>query len=362
MGLTPLQNHTLRKGTYRLHLSKENYETKDTTVVLENDHIYDFVFRLNPIQVEQVTSKQIAALKENEAEKIQKNASVYIRSVPPGADLWLEGKHLGRTPVQKRGLKAGSYQIKLLKNGFEAYTQVIELKAGEKRNINAALNPLGESLYIETEPPGARVSIDGKEINNQLTPLTYKNIPAGVHQLLIKKEGFAEHQSEIEIKGGQNAVRTIKLTPLLGTLSVRVIPWGTIYIDDQLQKTSTDVKYEIKLAVGKHILKVVHPTLGEWIKTIRIPESGISSFKINFHKKIPIMIYASDENGKRLNANVYIDGEKIEQKTPARVELRVGMHRLLVKKTGYSASGGELRFLVDPGSEPAQKVILRKAN
>ena len=362
LGRTPLQNHTLRKGTYRLHVSKDDYEAKDTTVVLENAHIYDFAFILNPLKKENETSGQIVVSQQNKKVTEVRVATMAIRSKPSGADLWLNGKLIGRTPVQKNRLKPGSYQIKLIKEGFEAYSGLVQLNAGEKRDLNITLTPLRGTLHIETEPPGARVRIDGQEIPNRLTPFTYGNLREGVHRILVQKEGYAAHQSEVEINHSQNAVKKIVLTPLQGTLSVRVIPWGTIYIDDQIQKTSTDVKYEIKLPVGKHVLRVMHPTLGEWTKTISIPESGIKSFKINFHKKIPIMINAKDDNGNQLNADVYIDGEKTEQKTPTRVELRVGIHRLLVKLSGYSMSGGELRFLVDSDAPTKQSVLLRKIN
>lgn len=362
-GRTPLQSQSFKAGTYTLHISKENYEATDTTVVLEDGASHSLALVLKPIVEKQIEHpKQVVKSAAKKVKQVQLQASISVRSDPAEAEIWLNGKRIGHTPFQQSKLKPGLYLLKLKKEGFEDFNQKIRLAGGKSRRMDTKLVPIGGSLVIKTQPSGARVNIDGREMINQLTPFDIKNIILGFHQLKVQKTGYAAYQEKIEVKRGETTIKKIELVQIKGKLNIRVIPWGTIYIDNKLQKTSSDIKHEFELPVGKHVLRIVHPTLGKWQKEIRVAKLKITSIKLNFNKKMPIIISATDKNGKTLAGDVYIDGKNIGLKTPADLKLGIGLHSLLVKKTGYIAPGGEIEFLVDPQSDAKHKFLLEKLN
>ncbi|HID38664.1 MAG TPA: PEGA domain-containing protein, partial [Calditrichaeota bacterium] len=360
LGRTPLQNHTIKAGTYTLHISKEKYEAKDTTVVLENEHIYELAFVLNPVVEKQIPVDKRVIASADKTHPAQKLVTLSVRSIPAGAELWLNGKHRGQTPFQQSSLKPGVYRLTLEKEGFDSFSKVINLKSGKIQKITAKLIPQVGALMIDTNPRGARVSLDGQEITKTFTPVQLNNIPVGVHQIGIHKDGYADYQITVKVEQGKTTIRNVNLLQVKGKLSIQVIPWGTIYINDQLQKSSSDVKYELELPVGEHTVKIVHPTFGQWQKKIHVSELKPTQIKINFNKKLPIIISATDKQGNEFIGDVYIDGEFIGKTTPVEVNLRIGLHRLIVKKTGYYVPDGEIEFLVDSDSEKKVNFLMEK--
>ncbi len=59
------------------------------------------------------------------------------------------------------------------------------------------------SLTIETSPPGAQVILNG--VNVQTSPVTFENIPAGQHQLILRSEELGQRDVVlIELRNGQD--------------------------------------------------------------------------------------------------------------------------------------------------------------
>ena len=85
-----------------------------------------------------------------------------IRSHPPGAQVFLDGKSIpGRTPLKVEKLKRGAvHRVELRLEGHANWTQPVQLNAEEVRQI-AVLNPIRGRLRVTSEPIGASVLIDG---------------------------------------------------------------------------------------------------------------------------------------------------------------------------------------------------------
>lgn len=64
-------------------------------------------------------------------------------------------------------------------------------------------------LEVETFPKDATVFVDG--INKGISPLTMGNVAAGVHDIVIKKEGYKDFLKQVEIKPGKRAFLEARL-------------------------------------------------------------------------------------------------------------------------------------------------------
>jgi hypothetical protein len=62
--------------------------------------------------------------------------------------------------------------------------------------------PLGQ-LRVESNIPGAWVSIDGESGPNWVTPCTIPDLSPGSHQVLVSKEGYDNYQQAVTIEGGK---------------------------------------------------------------------------------------------------------------------------------------------------------------
>jgi hypothetical protein len=68
------------------------------------------------------------------------------------------------------------------------------------------------SINIESDPPGAVVLIDGGKFGG-VTPARIE-VPVGVHQITIRKEGHNQLESSVEVLGGKETPFQAALTPI----------------------------------------------------------------------------------------------------------------------------------------------------
>ena len=72
---------------------------------------------------------------------------------------------------------------------------------------------------------------------------------------------------------------TIDKTTLLGTITLRVRPWATVFVDGK-ERGNTPVLSEVRLPAGRHVIIVRHPSLGERAQAVTL--KGGDSVQLNF--------------------------------------------------------------------------------
>ncbi len=93
-------------------------------------------------------------------------------------------------------------------------------------------------LYVETDPPGAFVYVDGQERGQ--TPTLLAGVPAGWRNLLLRLDGYELLKKRVEIsRDGRKEIRE-PLMPQYGALSITSEPPGaTCTIDDVIVRRLT---------------------------------------------------------------------------------------------------------------------------
>ena len=116
--------------------------------------------------------------------------------------------------------------MKLKPKSYAIYTIiaviiVLMLVFGQQKNKDAGAegNELQESgaaedagsgfIEVETSPKDADVFLDGA--NKGKSPLIIGNVPAGAHEILIKKDGYGELAKQIEVNAGRRTSVEAKL-------------------------------------------------------------------------------------------------------------------------------------------------------
>ncbi len=360
-------NRQLNAGQYRIRAELKGFSTRDTIINLNANENRTVVLDLNPIVLEK---KVVAAAEpqkkvEPVSESVEKTeetlvTSLNINSEPADAEVWINGKSYGRTPVYQDQWQPGSYNLRITKEGFKDYVETISLRSGATKSLVADLVKESGAVEITSTPPGALVKIDGNVIGDGKTPFTTDNIEAGNHTVSISLDGFETIEEKININTGDTFSRAYTLNARMGNLIVMVRPWGSIYINNQLKKATTDFKYNIKLPAVSHLLKVSHPTLGFWEREVKIKPDADLTINVNFNKTISVSVVAYDTDGNPVQAEIMLDNKPTGELTPREINLRTGLHRLTVMKDGYIAVEGEKRVLVDESTIETQKFILQK--
>jgi hypothetical protein len=153
---------------------------------------------------------------------------VLVRSSPPGARVFVDGRDRGQTPGSIGDLGRGEHRIRVLRDGYTtAERRVVLTPAQPSQSLsvplareprargNAAVEqkpksatavapaPIVETgaLAFETRPQGATVMLDGRRAGT--TPLTIGDVRAGNHAVRIELDGYRPWSGSIAIKGGE---------------------------------------------------------------------------------------------------------------------------------------------------------------
>ena len=107
-----------------------------------------------------------------------------IDSRPAGAEVFLDGTPLGRTPLRQVVVKGRADTLHLEKPDYLPLD--VRLKAGD-RDLSLRLVPAPFDVAVASEPPGAAVFLDGEAKGR--TPLSVQVPGEGTHQLRLLLEG-----------------------------------------------------------------------------------------------------------------------------------------------------------------------------
>ena len=121
----------------------------------------------------------------------------------PGARVLLRDKVIGTTPLPPTRLPSGAATIQIELDGFFPEARDVVLPGGGELAIEVTLGRKSSSglLSIRSEPVGALVALDGKEIGTS-SPKLEVTVPAGSHELVVRREGYDDARVPIVLDAG----------------------------------------------------------------------------------------------------------------------------------------------------------------
>lgn len=111
-----------------------------------------------------------------------------VRSRPIAARVSIDGEDRGVTPLMVK-LPSGAHVIEVQIGKSEPRVIPITIQAGVQtaQYIELQNVPMTGGLDIRSDPPGARVSIDGRDRGR--APLTIRDLPPGDHDVVLEANG-----------------------------------------------------------------------------------------------------------------------------------------------------------------------------
>lgn len=144
----------------------------------------------------------------------------------PEASVFLDGKHLGKTPFYSDQLREGEYTLKVTTESVE-YTGKITLRGGILTAVNRELNsnflaqagetlslvPGQKGLFIVSFPNDAGITVDGNFVGK--TPLKISDLKEGDHNIQLSKEGFLDREFSIATSGKYQLLADVTLASII---------------------------------------------------------------------------------------------------------------------------------------------------
>ncbi|MBN2444353.1 MAG: PEGA domain-containing protein [Spirochaetales bacterium] len=133
---------------------------------------------------------------------------LYITSFPHQAQVFIDSRYRGTTPLFIPSLDIGNYRIKIQLPGYYPYETRIYYPGGYlKQSIR--LRVISGSLQLDITPVDARFYLDDLPMGNHLIT----GIRVGPHTLLVRKFGYRDHEETIIIKENETIFKSIDLQP-----------------------------------------------------------------------------------------------------------------------------------------------------
>lgn len=189
-------------------------------------------------------------------------ARLDLLSRPLGAEVTLDGKPVGVTPVSLAELTAGAHTWSCALSGQKGgWTGSVVLAPEHPVTLTVPLAADGALLAVTSAPPGAEVTLDGAVLGH--TPLGPGPVAAGAHELSVMLPGYGLEQRRIEVSRGQPAALSFELRPIrLDLRAVGVPPGAAFYVDGE--PVEVEGGWVRGLPVGEHELMVVKQGYLPW--------------------------------------------------------------------------------------------------
>lgn len=253
-GKTPLLLHDLRLGAYRVQLGLPGYLSKELEL-----HVKDEI----PIRLQ--------------VELTPDSATLYVESVPPGAQVLLNGTERGKAPCTVDRVPEGSSQLRLVLDGYVPYDETIRLLAGDAQRVHAVLRPLPARLTVVSIPDRARIYVNN-EFRGQ-APVTIDGLEPGTYRVRAELPGHDPVARTIELRRGVSVTEEFRLESNTGELRITTEPAGVLVILDgqpagttQAKPGETDRVSEIlkleQILAGPHEIELVRK--GYYPKRVRV--------------------------------------------------------------------------------------------
>src|SRR5439155_21437840 len=117
------------------------------------------------------------------------------------------------TPYYLTGLAPGHPPVSVSKPGFSSETRTLDVTSGAKTFLVVQLAQLTATLVVTSEPAGAEILLDGKSTGH-ITPTQFSLDKPGNHTLGLKKQGYLEETTTVNLQPGQ----TFRYAPSLSAL------------------------------------------------------------------------------------------------------------------------------------------------
>lgn len=204
---------------------------------------------------------------------------INFQSDPDGAQIYVNGKFLGITPLGNHSAVAGDYTVTITKEGYKPLKREVTIeKDGVYDLRNLILEPLGvgASLEVTANVEAALVKLDQGVLGP--VPLTKKGLAAGKHILTVEKEGYEPYRQTITLEEGKTLTSALTLKPLLSRVIIDSVPSAAMISVDGIQKGVTPLTIP-DLTQGEHKIELSLSGYKKWTKTVKLQAGESASIK-----------------------------------------------------------------------------------
>jgi len=223
--------------------------------------------------------EQLAQYLDLKAEPGVQSARLSITTDPPGAQVAVDGRPRGISPVVVENLSAAEHAIAVASTSGSVERR-ITLEAGATKELVFSLPRSTGAVggWLSVASPFQVELFEGSELIGT-SGTTKVMLPAGRHELVLKNAAVGyESRHRVDVAAGR--VATIALVAPQAPLSINAVPWADVAIDGT--PVGQTPMGNIMIAVGPHEITFRHPQFGERTRAIVVTATGANRAAVDF--------------------------------------------------------------------------------
>jgi eukaryotic-like serine/threonine-protein kinase len=190
------------------------------------------------------------------------------------------------TPCSFNNLAPASYSLAVQKDGYQPVQTAIQVKRGGVQDQKIRLESLAKGLFVNSQPPGADVFINGAKQSGQ-TPVTLPLAP-GQYNLVLRLAGYEAYAGSVQVKDNVQTQLSVPLTEKSTTrvawVQVNSNPKGAEIIVDGTS-TGQFTPSRIQVPAGMHTIILKMNGYQQVKRTIQVSEGGTVPIDDPLHQK-----------------------------------------------------------------------------
>jgi len=264
-------------------------------------------------------------------------AGAWLRSLP--SSLWLTS--VGMIAVVAFIAAVGSAVTTYWSSGPQAtpIEQPVGPVAPAVASVAVPVHKAAGRLRISSEPPGARVRVDGRF--RGMTPLALDDLAPGEHAIVLESAGGSVSRTVII-----SATEPVVLEERIFSGWVAVYAPFDLIVSEGAKALALDDRHQIMLPPGPHALRLQNRALGyDETRQVDVMPGGVATLQVA-PPRSALTVKANED------AQVWVDGVLAGDTPLVTFAVALGTHEVVVKR-----AGDERRFIVTSTVKPVELIV-----
>ncbi len=185
-----------RQGTTPLRISSQPGR-RSLTFELDGYRSVQRTLNLSPGETRRVDER---------LERDVRTGTLRFESSPSGAEVFVDGRFIGTTPIGSREFDAGRYEVTFERSGHRTERRSVQVSAGSSDTVRATLAPLTGTVAVTANVGGAQVYLDGRPVGTIPSGsgrLVIDDVEPGTYEITVVAAGYATEIAQVRVRSGE---------------------------------------------------------------------------------------------------------------------------------------------------------------